>query len=52
MLIEFKNNKPIREKVISKMMSVYLKKKSTQDDQKISLNKALLFVIAEIDAQL
>jgi hypothetical protein len=34
------------------MMGVFLKKKMSQDDQKISLNKTLLFVLAEIDVQL
>lgn len=48
-IFKFKTSTAIKEKLLTRVVDIYLKKKLTKEQQKHSLNKALLFVVAEFD---
>ncbi len=45
-MMTIKLNEGKKDKIVNKLIDIYLKKKFNKEEQKISLNKALLFVVS------
>lgn len=49
LMMTIKLNEGKKDKIVNKLIDIYLKKKFNKEEQKISLNKALLFVVSQFD---